>query len=108
GAKMEFANWKTPAPIDTEAWTLVSADGVSVVMSKDMELLNYAGTTLKIKADRSVTLIGTADIHSDLGITLDNSVKAVAFRTENSLTNAGPNPWDEQSGAPCMWSLDMF
>src|SRR5690606_13106019 len=108
GAKMEFANWKTPAPIDTEAWTLVSADGVSVVMSKDMELLNYAGTTLKIKADRSVTLIGTADIHSDLRITLDNCVKAVAFRTDNSLTNAAANHWDEKSGAPCMWSLDMF
>lgn len=108
GAKMEFANWKTPAPIDTEAWSLVASDASSVAMSKDMDIINYAGTSLKIKAGRSVTLIGKNDVDADLGIALDPAVKSVAFRTVNSLTNTGQNAWDEKTGAPCMWNLDMF
>lgn len=108
GAKMEFANWKTPAPIDTEAWSLVSSDAASVNMSKDMNLTNYAGTLLKIKADRSVTLIDQNAINTDLGLAPGAAVKSVAFNTVNSLTNAGENAWDEKTGAPCMWNLDMF
>ena len=73
-----------------------------------MDIINYAGTSLKIKADRSVTLIGQSDVNADLGITLSAAVKSVAFRTVNSLTNAGQNAWDEKTGAPCMWNLDMF
>lgn len=106
--KMEFTNWKTPAPIDTEAWSLTSSDAASVSMSKEMKLVNYAGTTLHIKADRSVTLLTTADVSTHLGVTIDSSVKSVAFRTINSLTNVGDNAWDEKTGAPCMWNLDMF
>ncbi|GAB3425582.1 DUF6786 family protein [Niabella aquatica] len=108
GAKMEFANWKTPAPIDTEAWSLVSSDAASVTMSKDMNLTNYAGTLLKIKADRSVTLMDQDAINSDLGLAPGTAVKSVAFKTVNSLTNSGENAWDEKTGAPCMWNLDMF
>ena len=108
GDQMEFANWKTPAPIDTEAWSLVTSDATSVSMSKDMNLTNYAGTELKIKANRVVALIDPNGVNADLGIQLATGVKAVAFKTINSLTNNGDNAWDEKSGAPCMWNLDMF
>ncbi len=108
GDKMEFANWKTPAPIDTEPWALLSSDATSVSMSKDMNLTNYAGTLLKIKADRLVAMIDRDGLASDLGLTLPAAVKSVAFKTVNTLTNAGDNAWDEKSGAPCMWNLDMF
>src|SRR5262249_19733578 len=30
GAKMEFANWKTPAPFDTESWDVLSSSSTSV------------------------------------------------------------------------------
>lgn len=108
GAKMEFANWKTPAPIDTEAWTLVNADASSVAMSKEMNLLNYAGTPLQIKADRSVTLVDKEAVQTELGVTFSQDIKSVAFKTVNSITNSGKNSWDEKTGAPCMWNLDMF
>lgn len=108
GAKMEFANWKTPAPIDTEAWALESSDAATVVLSKNMTLTNYAGTVLEIQAHRSVSLIAPQDINADLGIELPQDTKSVAFRTSNSLTNKGQNTWDEKTGAPCMWNLDMF
>lgn len=108
GTKMEFANWKTPAPIDTEPWTLDAADATSVSMRKDMNLQNYAGTQLQLKAARQVSLIGADAIASDLGVSLSPGVKSVAFKTVNSITNGGTQAWDEKTGAPCMWNLDMF
>src|SRR5690606_3842181 len=108
GTKMELANWTTPAPIDTEPWVLEHSDASSVTMSKHMSLTNYAGTRLEIGIDRTVTLVSGKEIHADLGITVPQEIKSVAFRTVNSLTNKGQNAWDEKTGAPCMWSLDMF
>lgn len=108
GAKMEFANWKTPEPIDTESWSLQSADASKVAMNKSMTLTNYAGTVLKILANRTISLIAPKDINADLGIELPQETKSVAFRTSNSITNNGQNAWDEKTGAPCMWNLDMF
>ncbi|MBZ4187344.1 DUF6786 family protein [Niabella beijingensis] len=108
GAKMEFENWKTPASIDTEPWKLDASDASSVSMSKEMNLLNYAGTQLQIKAARQVTLIGKEAIASDLGVAPAEGIKSVAFQTVNSITNSGTQAWDEKTGAPCMWNLDMF
>jgi hypothetical protein len=107
GTKMEFANWHTPAAIDSEPWLLKASDKTSVSMSKDMTLQNYAGTTLKINLKREIQIMENADIASTLGISLD-SIKAVGFKTSNTLMNTGAESWTEQTGAPCMWNLDMF
>ncbi|MGJ7032921.1 DUF6786 family protein [Niabella hirudinis] len=108
GSKMEFEHWKTPAPIDTEPWSLDAADAASVSMSKDMNLQNYAGAQLQLKATRQVSLIGADAIASDLEVSLSAGVKSVAFKTVNSISNSGVQAWDEKTGAPCMWNLDMF
>ncbi|GGB19847.1 DUF6786 family protein [Puia dinghuensis] len=108
GAKMEFANWKTPAAFDTEAWTVAGRDERSVRLKKTMTLINYAGTTLSIGIERSVTLLDRAKIDSMLSLTADADVKAVGYRTVNTLTNTGDKAWTETTGMPCMWLLDMF
>ncbi|AHF14088.1 DUF6786 family protein [Niabella soli] len=108
GTKMEFANWKTPAPIDTEGWTVEHSDSSAVTLTRDMNLLNYAGTQLQLKALRTIGLISKEAINTTLGIMLTPDVKSVAFKTSNSITNSGPNAWDEKTGAPCLWNLDMF
>jgi hypothetical protein len=108
GAKMEFANWKTPAPFDTEAWKVASADGKSVDMDKAFTLTNYAGTSLAIGIRRTVKILDRTDINSILGLEADTSVKAVGYRTVNVLTNAGREAWTETTGMPCLWLLDMF
>ena len=41
GAKMEFANWKTPAAFDTEPWDVVAHTANAVDLRKDMQLVNY-------------------------------------------------------------------
>lgn len=105
---MEFENWHTPAAIDTESWDLLSVNDKKVSMKKDMSLLNYAGTQLQLTVDREIEIIEPEAIEKLLGITLHDSVKSVGFHTNNVLTNTGDIVWDEKTGAPCMWSLDMF
>ncbi|TSD67233.1 hypothetical protein FFF34_007495 [Inquilinus sp. KBS0705] len=108
GTKMEFNNWHTPAAIDNESWTLVSATDKEATMSKTTELLNYANTLLKIKLDRSVKILQTHDIRQMLNTDLGNTISAVAFTTSSTITNNGDKAWDKTTGAPCLWNLDMF
>jgi hypothetical protein len=108
GDTMVFNNWHTPKAVDNEAWKLDSANDKKASLSKTTQLLNYAGTQLHIQLNRSIQILENADISKILGITLDTSVKAVAFSTVNSITNAGTIAWDRTTGAPCLWNLDMF
>ena len=108
GKEMEFENWHTPPPIDIEPWDLVSSSEKDARLVKKMELKNYAGTSLKINIDRKIEILEPATIGEMLSVSLGDKVQAVGFRTTNTLQNVGDKAWDEQSGAPCMWSLDMF
>jgi hypothetical protein len=108
GAKMEFANWKTPAAFDTEAWTVDNRSDTSVTLHKDMLLTNYAGTRLNLTVNRRITILSPAAIDSMLGLTPNSAVRVVGYQTTNILTNTGARPWTEVTGMPCMWMLDMF
>jgi hypothetical protein len=108
GTKMEFANWHTPPAVDNESWELISSSDKKVSLSKSTQLQNYAGTNLSIKLDRDVEIIEPKDIQQLLGIEADTTVKLVGFKTTNSITNTGKTAWDEATGAPCLWNLDMF
>lgn len=108
GTKMEFANWHTPAAVDNESWELISSSDKKVSMSKSTQLQNYAGTNLSIKLERDVEIIEPEGIQQLLRIEADTAVKLVGFKTANSITNTGKTAWDQATGAPCLWNLDMF
>lgn len=108
GTEMVFDNWHTPKPIDTEAWSLVASSDKEAQLSKDMSLVNYAGTTLKLNIDRTVRILQTPEIAQKLSIDLDDKIHPVGFETTNTLKNTGDIAWDRKTGAPCMWNLDMF
>lgn len=105
--KQVFDNWHTPAAIDNEAWKLISKDSTKVTMQKETQLQNYAGTQLNILIDRDVELLTSENISKDLNIDLQN-IKAVGFKTINSISNTGKTEWNEKTGAPCIWMLDML
>ncbi len=106
-AKMDFENWFTPAAFDTEAWNVVSKSDKTVVLEKAMNLTNYAGTKLNLKVERSVRLLNKDGINDLLDVNL-MQVKTVGYSTQNSVTNTGTEAWTQQTGAPCLWLLDMF
>ncbi|HVU58601.1 MAG TPA: DUF6786 family protein [Puia sp.] len=108
GDEMVFENWKTPAAVDTEAWTVVSRSGDEVRFWKDMVLTNYRGTVLKLLADRRVKILERGVIATRLGLELTDAVRVVGYDTDNSITNKGDAAWTEASGVPCIWMLDMF
>lgn len=107
GAKMEFANWKTPAAFDTEAWKVTRQSDTSVGLQKDMQLVNYAGTALSLSVARSISIFDRSAI-DDLLDSHDTTIKAVGYRTLNTMTNTGKDAWTEKTGMPCIWMLDMF
>ena len=106
GAEMVFKNWKTPAPFDTEPWELRARSDSSVELEKTMELVNYQGITLRLEVNRKISLI--SNIFSYLRIPGTDGVSAVGYETENQLKNTGSTEWNEQTGMPCIWILDMF
>lgn len=108
GDSMVFDKWKTPASIDTETWEIGNKSESSVQLTKSMALTNYVGTALGIKVIRTVTIADKSVIENDLGINLEDSIRFVGYHTENQLTNAGTTAWDEKTGMPCIWILDMF
>lgn len=105
---MDFANWHTPAAIDNESWDLIKSSEKMAEMSKETKITNYAGTLLTIRLLRKIEMLEDSDIEDKLAIKLNERVKAVGFKTTNTIINNGDNSWDRQHGAPCLWSLDMF
>ena len=107
GTTMEYKNWHTPPAVDTEAWQVTAKDDRAVSMEKTMSLQNYTDTQFEILAKRSIKILNKMEIENLLNISLD-SVSSVGFTSENSIANMGDNAWDQRSGAPCIWILDMF
>jgi len=108
GFVMDFSNWKIPAAFDTEPWETVSASDTAVELKKAMTLKNYSGSELAITVGRKVRVLDQATIKQWLNTTYDKGVNAVGYYTENILTNSGGKEWNDSTGMPCIWILDMF
>lgn len=108
GSEMVFDNWQTPAPIDTEPWSLVSSNEASAQLSKSLQLKNYMGTTIEGEVDRVINLLTEADLQRLLDVRLVDGIDWVGFESVNTLTNTGQSAWTEESGTVCIWILGMF
>jgi len=108
GAPFDFAHWHTPAPIDTEPYTVVKKTDTTVEFHKDATFVNYTGTTFKVGIDRTIRLLDAAEAGEAFGIKLTPDVKAVAYETDNRLTNKGDKPWSKDSGLLSIWLLGMY
>jgi hypothetical protein len=108
GVEQVYDNWYTPAPIDSEPWSIVRSDASSVELTKTMAAENYLGTRFSLRIDRSVRLLDAAGIGLALGVAPGDSVSAVAYATENSIVNLNDFEWTPATGTVCIWILDMF
>lgn len=108
GAQQVFANWKTPAAFDTESWEVMEHTGKTVTLKKAMDLQNYRGTQLKLSVDRRIEILEGGEIAQAIGMAVPEGVKTVAYTTDNKITNTGSAEWNEKTGMPCIWILDMF
>lgn len=107
GDPFDFDHWQTPAAIDTEPFEVQSSDSTHAVFGRKAEFVNYSGTRFSMEIQRTITLLSNEEIVSALGVDA-GQWKAVAFRSDNVVTNTGNDPWTRETGMPSIWILGMF
>ncbi len=108
GAEMTYDHWYTPAAIDTEPFEPVQRTNRSVELQKSMQLTNYAGRTLQIKARRTIRLLSAQQASDILQTQIPSEVAMVGYESENSIANDGDSAWTADRGTVCIWILGMF
>jgi hypothetical protein len=109
GDDFVFADWQTPAPLDTEAFEVVSKSERAATFSKTMQLENYSGTRFTLDVERRIQLLDSTDIADELDLSPDMlRVDYVGFSSENRITNTGDMDWTQEDGLLSIWILGMF
>lgn len=108
GDQFEFSNWKTPPPIDTEAFELVAQTPRSATFRHECEIMNYSGTVFHMRIQRKVRLLDQAAVEGAIKGKLPADIRLVAYETNNQLTNIGSNAWQPKTGLPSIWILGMY
>jgi hypothetical protein len=108
GVEFKFDNWFVPKEIDTENFPLISATHNEARFEKEMHLENYSGHKFDITVNRDIRLLDRAAIERTLGTKLSESLQAVAFESDNRITNKGANTWDKKTGMLSIWILSML
>lgn len=108
GLSQVFENWFVPPEIDTEGFEHISSSPDSARFSRQFSLMNYHGTELEIGLNRTISLLKRQDISSAIGIDMPEQVSAVAYQSDNVLTNIGKQAWTKETGMPCIWLLAML
>jgi hypothetical protein len=108
GVPFDMDHWHTPAPVDTEAWDLVSKTGQTAVLRKVMQVKNYSGTVFDLRVERQVQVMDREAALKSLGVTAGPDVKMVAYESNNKVVNLGKEPWTKETGLLSIWVLGMF
>ena len=117
GATFDFAEWQTPAVIDTAEFDVVDvtdgdatdgdATGQKVSFRHEAAVGNYSGTTFDFRIERDVELLSDEAIRDSLDLDTQPQA-AVAYRTTNRLTNIGSQNWSKETGLLSIWLLGMY
>lgn len=108
GVPFDMDHWHTPAPVDTEAWDLVSKTGQTAVLRKVMQVKNYSGTVFDLRVERQVRVLDREAALKLLITTAGPDVKMVAYESNNKVVNLGKEPWTKETGLLSIWVLGMF
>jgi hypothetical protein len=108
GVPFDLEHWYTPAPIDTEAWELVSKSSQAAVLRKTTRVTNYSGTVFELAAEREVRILEREAALKRLNADAGPEVKMVAYESNNHVVNLGKEPWKEETGLLSIWILGMF
>lgn len=108
GEEQVYACWKVPSIIDSEPFAVESVTDTSVCYTAHSSLENASGTRFEIGFRREVSLLSRAEVEALLGVRLGSGVRAVVYRTDNSLTNEGQAAWTRETGMPSVWLLGCF
>ncbi len=108
GVPFDLEHWYTPAPIDTEPWTLAAKSAHSATLQKTMQLKNYSGTVFDLRVDREVRVLERDNAMKLLGVRVAPDVNMVAYESNNKMVNTGSRAWKKETGLLSIWILGMF
>ena len=108
GVPFDLEHWQVPEPIDWGAWEVQARQSDSVSFRERMRLVNYAGAEFDIAVRRQVSLLDSAEARQLLDVKPGEGVEMVAFRSRNTIENAGNRAWRKQSGLVSIWVLGQF
>ncbi len=107
-SSFDFANWQTPAAIDTEKYDLIAATETEAEFSKSVQLINYSNFQFDFEVYRKISLLNNLAIKNELGIVFRDELKNVGYSTFNQLKNIGAQEWKKETGLLSIWLLGMF
>jgi Family of unknown function (DUF6786) len=107
GDEFIYEKWQTPAFLDTIPYSITALSDSSVAFSHFVEIENYSATPFSLEIARKVTLLSDDQIMNETGIDL-KGINFVAYRSDNKLTNRGPDEWKKETGLLSIWMLGMF
>ena len=108
GKGFDFAEWETPASIDTEAFELVNNNETSADFSKSIQIKNFSNFEFKFNVNRSIFILDNDQIKTQLGVVFQENVKTVGYETVNKIENIGSEDWTKETGLLSVWLLGMF
>jgi hypothetical protein len=108
GDTFDFANWQTPACIDTEPFDLVNSSDTVAEFSKSVSLKNYSNFQFDFDINRKVLLLNQSAIKTELSVNIAPELKTVGYQTQNSIKNIGTETWKKETGLISVWLLGMF
>lgn len=108
GDNFDFSNWKTPAVIDTDAFSVVSKSDNSVQFEHKCELINKSGTIFNMGIGRTVSILAKETVEDIIKKEFSEKIEFVAYQTNNQITNIGDNAWVPETGLPSIWMLGMY
>lgn len=108
GTAFTLDNWQTPDAIDWDEWPVVRQSTSEVAFCRAISLTNYSGTRFDLTVERTVRLIPQDRLATLLRVALGEGVSAVAYESENRITNASSRAWTKASGLLSIWILGMF
>ena len=109
GAAQELSQWFVPTAMDGEPWptqgVVAAAEGVVRFAPRRLKLVDWSGGELDLLAGRRVEVLSRETIGALFGSDLPGELRAVGFRSVNSLQWAGtPRP----GALVGLWSLGQF
>ncbi len=107
GDPFDLDHWWTPPAVNEGAFDVVAQDADRIHLRKAIRLENYSGTAFDLAVDRTVRLLGAADVAA-LGVPVPAGVQMVAYASDNRITNTGAAAWTRDTGLLSIWILGMF
>ena len=108
GTPFTLDDWQTPPLIDLEVFDLKENTPQKAVYRKSASLTNYSGFTFELDIERVIEVLPTSEVFQSLGLTENNAVNAVGYKTINTLTNRSNADWEKETGLLSIWLLGMF